>query len=151
MGPWTYYSPLWLGALLVLALNDSLRALMIWPEWLEWLAVAGVAILAGVQAQVLMIGAQGLFAQVLPVPIGKSIRGGPAVLAGTLLIGWVLLSAAAVLLGLEEIALPAKSVGVAALVLLAAALAVYVWSLPAAVADFRSGRRAGRRAAPLEA
>ena len=88
MGPWAYYSPLWLGALLVLALNDSLRGLMVWPEWLEWLAVAGVAVLAGVQAQVLTIGAQGLFAQVLPVPIGKSIRGGPAVLGGTLLIGW---------------------------------------------------------------
>jgi len=141
MGPWSYYSPLWLAALVVLALNDSIRSAMARPDWQEWLVVAGSALAAAVQAQLAMFGAQGVFAQVLPVPIGKSIRGGPAVLSGALLLGWVLLSCAAILLGYEEVGLPARMVGVAALAALAGALVVYIWALPTAVADFRARER----------
>lgn len=138
MGPWTYYSPLWLTALLVVALNDWIRGGLALPDWQEWLAVAGVAVVCGVQAQLAMFGAQGVFAQVLPVPVGRSIRGGAAVLGGGLLLGWVLLSCAAVLLGYEEIGLPAQIVGGVALATLVAAAVVYVWALPTAVADFRA-------------
>jgi len=141
MGPWSYYSPLWLAALVVLALNDSIRSAMARPDWQEWLVVAGSALAAAVQAQLAMFGAQGVFAQVLPVPIGKSIRGGPAVLSGALLLGWVLLSCAAILLGYEEVGLPARIVGAAALAGLAGALVVYIWALPTAVADFRARER----------
>ena len=141
MGPWSYYSPLWLAALIVLALNDFIRGALLRPEWQEWLILAGVAAAAAVQAQLAMFGAQGVFAQVLPVPIGKSIRGGPAVLSGALLLGWVLLSCAAILLGYEEVGLPARMVGVAALAALAGALVVYIWALPTAVADFRARER----------
>jgi hypothetical protein len=141
MGPWSYYSPLWLAALVVLALNDSIRGAMARPDWQEWLVVSGVAVAAAAQAQLAMFGAQGVFAQVLPVPIGKSIRGGAAVLSGALLLGWVLLSCAAILLGYEEVGLPARIVGVAALAALAGALVVYIWALPTAVADFRARER----------
>ncbi|HPM23412.1 MAG TPA: hypothetical protein PLP66_05865, partial [Phycisphaerae bacterium] len=75
MGRATYYSPLWLGALLVLALNEPLRVGLTLPDATEWLIVAALAIAAGLQSQVLLVGAQGAFAQVLPVPWGRSVRG----------------------------------------------------------------------------
>jgi hypothetical protein len=145
MGRWTYYSPLVLGTLLVVAMNESLRAMLTWSDWAEWLVVTGVAVAVGIQCQVLMIGAQGAFAQVLPVPFGKSIRGGAATLAGWLLIAWVILSAITVLLGFEAVTQAAVVVGIASLAALASMIVVYVWSLPAAVADFRdeSHRRFG--------
>lgn len=136
MSRWTYYSPLWLGTLLVLALNESLRAAMARPDWQEWLIVVAVAVVTGVQCQVLMTGAQGAFAQVLPVPWGKSIRGGAAALAGWLLIAWFGLSAVTVLLGFEQVTTAAIVLGILSLAALAGALAVYVWNIPAAVADF---------------
>ncbi len=142
MGPWAYYSPLWLGALVVLALNDALRASLPPMEpWVRWLVVAGVAVAAGVQSQVLMIGAQGAFAQVLPVPRGRSIRGGAAAGAGWLLIAWVVLSGVMVLLGYEAVTQAAVVLGVLSLGALAGAAVVYVWSIPAAVADFGDRRR----------
>jgi hypothetical protein len=136
MGRWTYYSPLVLGILLVVAMNESLRATLTLPDWAEWLIVAGVAAAVGIQCQILMIGAQGAFAQVLPVPFGKSVRGGAATLAGWLLIAWVVLSAVTVLLGFEAVTQAAVVVGIVSLAALASMVVVYVWSLPAAVADF---------------
>lgn len=137
MGRWTYYSPIALGALLVIVMNDSLRAALPSLEpWTHWLVVVGVALAAGLQSQVLMIGAQGAFAQVLPVPWGKSIRGGGAATAGWLLILWVVLSGVTVLLAAEAVTRAAMVLGVASLAALAAALVVYVWNIPAAVADF---------------
>jgi hypothetical protein len=141
MGRWTYYSPLVLGTLLVVAMNESLRAMLTMPDWAEWLVVVGIAVAVGVQCQILMIGAQGAFAQVLPVPVGKSIRGGAAALAGWLLIVWVVLSAVTVLLGFEAVTQAAVVVGIASLAALASMVVVYVWSLPAAVADFRDESR----------
>jgi hypothetical protein len=145
MGRWTYYSPLVLGTLLVLAMSESLRAVLTMSDWAEWLIVAGVAVAVGIQCQVLMIGAQGAFAQVLPVPVGKSIRGGAAAMGGWLLIMWVVLSAVTVLLGFEAVTQAAVVVGIVSLAALAGMIVVYVWSLPAAVADFReeSSRRFG--------
>ena len=142
MGRWTYYSPLWLGVLLVLALNDSLRASMpAWEPWLAWLVVVAAAVVVGLQCQVFLIGAQGAFAQVLPVPWGKSIRGGAAVLAGWLLIAWVGLLAVTVLVGSQDVTTAVIVLGVASLAALGGALAVYVWNIPAAVADFGDERR----------
>lgn len=141
MGRWTYYSPFAIGILLVLALNDTIRNAMTLPDWEEWLIVAGVALAAGVQCQVLMIGAQGAFAQVLPVPWGKSIRGGAAVLAGWLLIAWFVLSAVTALLSVESITQAALIVGGLSLAALIGAGLTYVWSIPAAVADFGDEKR----------
>jgi hypothetical protein len=141
MERWAYYSPLWLGALLVLALNDALRAaLPLMPPWASWLVVAGVAVLAGLQAQVLLVGAQGAFAQVLPVPRGRSIRGGAAAAGGWLLIAWVLLSGVTVLLGGEAVTEAAIVLGILSLVALGGAIVIYAWNIPAAIADFGSER-----------
>lgn len=137
MGAWSYYSPLWLGALLVLVLNESVQgALPVMSPAGEWTVLAGIAALVGLECQVLMIGAQGAFAQVLPVPVGRSIRGRGAVVAGGLLMTWVVLGGVTVLLGYERVTDAAVVVGVMAVAALAGAIVVYVWELPAAVADF---------------
>ncbi len=142
MGRFTYYSPLWLGALLVVLLNDPLRgAVPTWAPWQQWLLVIGVALATGVQCQLLLVGAQGAFAQCLPVPGGRTIRGGLALAAGWLLIGWCVLSGVAVLLGYEAVSTPAAVVGVVSLVSLAGFGIVYFWGLPAAVDDFGGERR----------
>jgi hypothetical protein len=142
VGPWAYYSPLWLGALLVLALNDALRAsLPPMAPWARWLIVVGAAVLVGLQSQVLMIGAQGAFSQVLPVPRGRSIRGGAAAAGGWLLIAWVVLSAVTVLLAWEGVALGDWVMGVLSLAALGGAIGIYIWNLPTAVTDFKAERR----------
>ncbi len=137
MTAWTYYSPLWLGVLLVLAANEMLRgALPRLDPWLQWLVVGVTAANAGLAFQALMIGAQGAFAQVLPVPRGRSIRGGAAVLAGWLIIAGVVLGGVSALLGFEEVSTAAVVIGVLSLAAWAGAVIVYIWSLPAAVRDF---------------
>lgn len=141
MGRATYYSPLWLGALLVLALNEPLRVAMTLPDATEWLIVAAMAIAAGLQSQVLLVGVQGAFAQVLPVPWGRSIRGRSAALAGWLLIAWVWLSVVTVMLGFETVTQAALVVGVLSLAALAGALIVYIWNIPAALPDFGADER----------
>jgi len=134
---WTYYSPLLFGALLVVALNDALRATLPPLEpWQTWLIVAGVALAAAIQSQVLMIGTQGAFAQVLPVPLGRSIRGGAAATGGWLLIAWVALSSVAALLGFERVTRAAVVVGVLGVAALVGALVTYIWNIPAAQRDF---------------
>lgn len=139
MSRWAYYSPLWLGALLVLALNEPLRGAMNFSDAVEWLIVVGAALTFGIACQVLLTGVQGAFAQVLPVPGGRSLRGGPAMAAGWLLIAWFVLGAATTLFAFEP-EVP-RWVVVAGLVLTAAcllaALLIYAWNLPAADADFR--------------
>ncbi len=143
MGRWAYYSPLWLGPLLVLAMNEILRAKIAFLEpRLQWLLIILVAILFGLKCQVLMIGAQGAFAQVLPVPWGKSIRGGAAMLGGWLLIVWFTLSVVAGLLHYENMSAVALILGLLSLATLGGAIVVYVWNIPAAIPDFgREGRR----------
>ncbi len=142
MNRWTYYSPLAVGALLVLAMNDSIRAALTLPDWEEWLIVLAAAVAVGLQCQVLMFGAQGAFAQVLPVPWGKSFRGTGAALAGWLLIAWVGLSATTALLSFEQVTTAALVVGALSLAALAAAVVTYIWNIPAAVPDF--GNRESR-------
>jgi len=139
MGRCTYYSPLAIGALLVLALNEPLRAAL--PPMTAaqtWLVVAGIAVIAALQCQVLMMGAQGAFAQVWPVPWGRSIRGRAAAAGGWLLMGWVGLSAVSALLATESLFIGAQLVGSASVVALAAAVLIYIWNIPAAVPDFGS-------------
>jgi hypothetical protein len=141
MGRWAYYSPLFVGIMLVVLVNDALRtALPTLAAGWQWLIVAGAALAVGIQCQVLMVGVQGAFAQVLPVPRGRSIRGPGAVIGGWLLVLWVGLAGAAALLQYGGVGPAALVVGVAALAALLAAGLVYVWSLPAAMADFGSER-----------
>lgn len=146
MGPWTYYSPLWLGALLVLAINDMIRAAYLHPDWLEWLIVAGWAVVSGVALQVLFVGAQGVFAQVIPVPLGKSIRGGAGAGIGWALIAGILLLAVAGLLFREGVSRAAWVLLAVSVISFGTAIVLYVWNVPAAVRDFGDGRRRGARA-----
>ncbi|MBK9127630.1 MAG: hypothetical protein IPM13_07490 [Phycisphaerales bacterium] len=141
MGRWSYYSPLLIGALLVLSLADQVRQ-QIAPAGgpLGWLAVWAAAVAFGVHCQVLMVGAQGAFAQVLPVPRGRSIRGSAAAAAGWLLIAWCVLAMATLLLGMEAVTPAAWTVGIAALAALLGAGLVYAWNIPAAVEDFGAER-----------
>lgn len=136
MNAWTYYSPLWLGALLVLALNDTIRGSMTYSDAKEWIIVAAYAISTGILCQGLLIGAQGAFAQVLPVPVGRSLRGGSAASAGWLLILAILLTGVTVLFAHEGAALAAKIAGALGLGALLGAAIIYTWNIPTAVADF---------------
>jgi len=139
MGPWTYYSPFWLGAILTGVLYaNGYHALPEMPTWAHVGIVAVGAPLVGVLCQLLLIGAQGAFAQVLPVPRGRSIRGAAAVGGGALIILGMALSGVAVLVavehaGLRHIAMIIGGVGLAALL---AALGLYLWNIPAAARDF---------------
>jgi predicted membrane channel-forming protein YqfA (hemolysin III family) len=137
----TYYSPLWLGALLILALNESIRARYAFAEpWVQWAGVGFIAVVFGLECQFLMIGAQGAFAQVLPVPRGRSIRGRAAAVAGWLAIGVFVLGDGAAVMKVNGMGSAALVPGLAALVALIAGVVIYVWNLPAAVADFGDDR-----------
>jgi hypothetical protein len=142
MGPWMYYSPLWVGALLVMAMNDALREKVpgLSPA-MQWTVVAAVAISVGLQFQILMIGAQGAFAQVIPVPWGRSIRGGSAMAIGWLVILTSVLGWISGFLSNEAVLTAGLILGGLALAALVAAALLYIWNLPAAMPDFREERR----------
>ena len=141
MNVWTYYSPLLLGIALVLALNDAIRGAMSYQPATEWAIVIALALAVGIQCQLLMIGAQGVFAQVLPVPIGRSFRGPAAARAGWLLALWVGLSAAAALYGWENGTLVFRILGGLAIAALVLSAIIYIWNIPAAQDDFSEPRR----------
>jgi hypothetical protein len=137
MGRWTYYSPLLIGsaaaALLLATYRQFLPQL---PAWQSWLLFAFAAILAGLACQLMMLGAQGAFAQVLPATRGRSVRGGGAMLAGWLIIIGELLVVVALLLAVEGVRLAAFTIGGLALLTLLGAVAAYLWLWPTAVRDF---------------
>jgi hypothetical protein len=141
LGRWTYYAPLWLGVLVILSLNDAIRgSLGAYEPWQQWAIVFCGAIAGGLHCQMLMLGSQGAFAQVLPAPGGRSIRGTPAVAAGWLLVAWFVLGIATLLLLLEGVSSAALVAGALTGAALLAAAAIYAWNLPAAVVDFRADR-----------
>ncbi|MCP4592875.1 MAG: hypothetical protein GY842_19235 [bacterium] len=86
--------------------------------------------------QLLMIAAQGIFAAVLPVPFGKTLRGAKCVAIGVLMLVGMVCGAVAQMLGGVEIGLAAIVVGAASLLCAIVAVGLYVWSLPTAVVDF---------------
>lgn len=141
MGIWTYYSPLGIGFLIVLALHDTIgaNAPTEWPLWTHGPLTLVIGVITGLLCQLLMFGAQGAFAQVLPVPFGRSIRGRGAVLGGMLTIAAVALAAIAALLHLQEMSAPAFVTSMLCLAAAIAALVTYGWCWPVAVRDF-SGR-----------
>ena len=143
MGIWTYYSPLGIGFILVLALHESVgsSAPTAWPQWTYWPFVIVIGLLAGLLCQLLMIGVQGAFAQVLPVPIGRSIRGRGAVVGGGLIIATVALAAIAGLLKTQEMGLPSLVTGILTLAAAIGALITYIWCWPVAPRDFTNRNR----------
>ncbi len=137
VGRWTYYSPALLGtavaALLCASYNEYLPALV---DWQYGMLIVGICLATGLGCQLLMVAAQGAFAQVLPVPGGRSIRGGGAMLSGWLLLIGTALGFAAILLALEEFERAAWIAGGIGLAALAAAIVGYVWNWPTAQVDF---------------
>lgn len=141
MNQFTYWSPLVFGTLLF-ALFASAN-LQDGPAWLiassrgaqaAWISVG--ALLAGLHAQIVMFGCQGFFAQCLPVPIGKTIRGSGASAAGLLMLLYFVGALAWTLVGpVLEGLLFVVATGVP-IALAAAAMTAYLWSLPTAVRDF---------------
>ena len=141
MGPWVYYSPLKVGILFVLALSGSLRAA--WPTLSTSsfsAALTALALAGGIVAQLLMIGLQGIRAQVLPVPFGRSIRGGPAVSAGYLILLTKILLIVALLLASESLTTAAWTLLILACGTGIGAILIYIWSFPVATPDFRDER-----------
>ena len=141
MGYWTYYSPLGIGFALTLVLHESVWANTTnLPEGAHWPLVAGVGIVVGLLCQLLLIGIQGAFAQVLPVPVGRSIRGRGAVIGGLLIIATLALGAVAGLLRSEELSRTAMIIGGLSLAAAVGALIAYIWCWPMAIRDFDRGR-----------
>lgn len=137
MGFWAYYSPFWLGALLFAGgyLHTADRTAS--PLGLHLLTAFLGGLGAGVLLQLLMFGAQGAFAQVLPVPAGRSLRGRPAVVAGFSLLLSIGAAAVAWMLYAETLHTAAWIAGILAAGAALGALITYLWGLPAAVQDFR--------------
>jgi len=137
MGFWTYYSPLGLGLLLTLVLHEAVWAhAPLLPMWAYWPFVVVVGVGVGLLCQLMLIGVQGAFAQVLPVPVGRSIRGRGAVVGGGLIIACVVLAAVAGLLRLEELGRAALTIGLLSLASAVGAGISYIWCWPTAVRDF---------------
>lgn len=143
MSVWTYYSPIGVGFLLVLILHETVGgyAPVEWPLWTRWPFVIVIGILSGLLCELLLIGVQGAFAQVLPVPVGRSIRGRGAVLGGALIIAAVALAAIAGLLKIQDMLAPAGVTTVLCALAAVGAVITYFWSWPVAVRDFHEGNR----------
>ena len=141
MGFWTYYSPLGLGILLTLVLQGD-----VWQWYLDWMPtledslrwpiVLATAAGVGLGCQLALIGTQGAFAQVLPVPGGRSVRGRAAVVSGALILVGLALGIIAALLQAEEVGVAPIAVGGASLAAGLGAVITYVWSWPTAERDF---------------
>jgi len=86
--------------------------------------------------QLAMVAAQGMFAGVLPVPPGKSMRGTKCLIIGLLIVVGGVSGLVVYLLSHAEGGLAAKVFGGVSLACWLTAIGLYVWSLPTAVADF---------------
>ncbi|RMF72009.1 MAG: hypothetical protein D6744_17260 [Planctomycetota bacterium] len=139
MGRFTYYTPALIGALLVLGqanlLFEQPRVAAL-SESARWAVLVAACVANALLFQLLMVGAQGAFAQVLPVPKGRSIRGRAAVVTGALIIGSVALAMIAGLLQFEAIQPAATWVWSASAACAIAAIVLYGWQAPLAPRDF---------------
>ena len=86
--------------------------------------------------QLLMIAAQGIFAAVLPVPFGRSLRGTKCVVIGSLIVAAAVSGKLAYLFSRTESGQATLILGALSLVCALASLGWYVWSLPTAMMDF---------------
>ncbi|MFO0838018.1 MAG: hypothetical protein U1D55_05780 [Phycisphaerae bacterium] len=137
MGPWTYYSPLWIGTFVAaLIAANSWPALTPLAAWLRWTLVLIGCPAAGALCQFGLIGVQGAFAQVMPVPSGRTIRGRGAVVAGVGILGAIAFGSIAVFLAAQLVVMAAWILGSIAAAFLLLALCAYAWGLPAAARDF---------------
>lgn len=137
MGRWTYYSPLLLGFVVALLAEDLYEPILPpTPAWQHWLGAALLSLACGVYLQLALIGSQGAFAQVLPLPGGRSVRGAGAVGGGWLLLAALALTFVCGLLLWESVQPAATIAGAAAGVAGAVVILIYVWCWPTAQRDF---------------
>lgn len=141
MSAFAYYSPLWVGAALAVAIFSAVYDTLA-PSHRLWVGLLGCPA-AGIACQLALIGFQGSFAQVLPVPGGKSIRGRGAMLCGALILLGMGFALAAFLVGYDGLAGVASVATILAGGSLAAALGAYFWCVPAAITDFASSEPKG--------
>ncbi len=138
MGPWTYYSPLWLGTLASAGANFTvLWSISEGPIWRFMITIPIRSVAIGLGLQLTLIGLQGLFARVLPVPVGRSIRGGGAQVVGSLVLGHEAIGLLGVALYFlsDLLTLTFVFFGLSG-ACLAIALIIYVMNLPIAAHDF---------------
>jgi hypothetical protein len=145
MGSFAYYSPIGLGLLLTLIANAVIRERL--PDDMSpgvaWVIIVLIGLLVGLACQLLLIGAQGVVAQVLPVPVGRSIRGRPAVIAGFLILGTVVLLMAG-LISSSESAAAGTIFFILAAIAAVTAIVIYAWCWPMAQRDFAEPRRSAQ-------
>lgn len=89
-----------------------------------------------VVCQLLMIAGQGVFAVVLPVPFGKSLRGAKCLAIGVLIVVGMVSGMVTYLLSRVQVGTTELVLGGVSLACWLVAIGLYVWSLPTAVADF---------------
>jgi predicted membrane channel-forming protein YqfA (hemolysin III family) len=137
MSAWTYYAPFWLGTLCpAIVYCFRLTSMPNRPIWAHLLAPV-FFIITGVVLQLGVIGLQGVFAHVLPVPRGRSIRGRVATAVGCLLLSWFVLGGMAMLIGLlSESPILFLVLVVSSGISLLVAATTYALHIPAAVHDF---------------
>jgi len=150
MTKWQYWSPLLVGGVIgeIHGLQASMK-LEGNPLITMGLLPLAYALGGAIQLQLVMFAAQALFAAVLPVPFGKSIRGtkcrviGFLMLLGTLIALFFSLSEAFVYFGSQRHTLtPFWQIwfigwAVVAALCYPAALVIFLYSLPTAEPDFQ--------------
>jgi hypothetical protein len=144
----TYYSPLWIGTLLAAIVAsgsyDQLPAMFLagGSKALSALYIGLGSVAIGLVCQLGMLGCQGVFAQVLPAPGGRSVRGRGPTLCGVLILLAIMtgVGSATFYIGSVEDDRAISGALTLMVILFAAstvgALVVYFWSWPTAVRDF---------------
>ena len=141
MGRWSYYSPAMLGVVLAVITFFTYQELLpSWPAWQSGMVLVAASVGGGLVCQLAMVAAQGAFAQVLPVPGGRSIRGAGAAASGWLLLLALVVGLAAALLVVEHVRVATVIVAGLAGALASAAVVIYIWNWPTAIRDFRDER-----------
>lgn len=137
MGRFTYYAPLYVGFIVSMLGRDVyVEQVTFGITWLYWFTIIAASLGFALMCQLVFIGIQGFSAQVLPVPFGRSIRGSGARWMGAGLLLAIAGNNVAGLFLWEAMSMVAYIIlGVSSAILLSVLIA-YLWSLPAAVADF---------------
>lgn len=142
MSAFAYYSPFWLGTLLSIAVAAAVydelplgfRAEL--STSLQRVLIGAAALLIGGLCQLAMLGIQGATAQVLPLPVGRSIRGRGAASVGILVLIFISVGAVAGMLWAEQLTLAWRVAAGLSLAAGVSAVIGYVWCVPAALRDF---------------